>query len=77
MSKKSHFMWQDEGSGGVQGAIVDYDTGMIQWLDQPGCACGEDEQFQAISEFLAKGAFYLDPPADVLAEIRAALQETA
>ncbi len=70
---KSQFMWQDESSGGVQGAIIDHEAGMIQWLDQPGCACGDDAQWQSISEFLAKGAFYLAPPDDILAEMRAAL----
>jgi len=71
--KRHHFMWADD-SGGVQGAILDLEAGHIQWFDQPGCACGEDEQFQTLSEFLAQGSFYLSPPADVLEELRALAQ---
>jgi hypothetical protein len=63
-------MWADD-SGGVQGAILDLEAGRIQWFDQPGCACGEDEQFQSLSDFLAHGSFYLSPPSDVVDELRA------
>ncbi|MCS6836371.1 MAG: hypothetical protein NZ750_10175 [Anaerolineae bacterium] len=66
---RHHFMWADD-SGGVQGAVLDLEAGCIQWFDQPGCACGEDEQFQSLSDFMAQGSVYLSPPPEVVAEIR-------
>ncbi len=32
------WIWPDEASGGVKGARVDIDAGVIEWVDQPGCA---------------------------------------
>lgn len=67
---KHHFMWADD-SGGVQGAILDLEAGHVQWFDQPGCACGDAEQVQSLSEFMAQGSVYLSPPPEVADEIRA------
>jgi len=72
---KTAWMWQDEYSGGVMGAVVDLDERVIQWLDQPGCACGDSESEQTIADFLAKGPRWVHPPAEVEAEMRAELAE--
>ena len=66
------WIWHDEASNGVKGAIVDLDEGVIQWLDQPGCACGDNAQPQSIEDFLAHGAITF-VPTDVLDEMHAEL----
>jgi len=66
------WMWHDEASNGVKGAIVDLDMQVIQWVDQPGCACGDNTTPQSIRDFLDKGAIE-SVPADVLAEMHTAL----
>ena len=72
MSQRStSWIWADEASGGVKGARMDTDAGVIEWVDQPGCACGDDTAGQTIADFLANGPLE-SPPADVLAEMRLA-----
>jgi hypothetical protein len=66
-------MWQDEYSGGVKGVTVDLDERVIQWWDEPGCACGDNANDQSIADFIANGARHGSPPADVEAEMRAEL----
>lgn len=72
---KTTWMWQDEASGGVMGAIVNLDERRIQWLDQPGCACGDSNSEQTIADFLAKGPRWLQPPLDVETEMRSELAD--
>lgn len=72
---KTTWIWQDEVSGGVMGAVVDLDERLIQWLDQPGCACGDSNSEQTIADFLARGPRWIMPPADIEAEMRAELAE--
>lgn len=72
---QTSWMWQDEASGGVMGAIVDLDEGTIEWMDQPGCACGDSANTQTISDFLQRGPKSFPVPEDVEAEMKAALAE--
>ena len=69
------WMWHDEATGGVMGAIVDLDDRKISWMDQPGCACGDSSQPQSIDDFLTKGAL-VHVPQDVLDEMQTALTLT-
>ena len=66
------WIWADERSGGVKGARLDLAAGAIEWVDQPGCACGDAIARQTISDFKASGPLE-SPPEDVLDEMRAAL----
>lgn len=66
----TNWMWQDEGSGGVKGAVANPERKTISWFNEPGCACGDSEFTQAFQEFLQKGPIYINPPTDVLDEIR-------
>lgn len=66
------WMWHDDASNGVKGAIVDLDTNVIQWIDQPGCACGDNAQPQSIDDFLEKGSL-VHVPADILDEMHTEL----
>lgn len=63
---QTSWIWHDEGSGGVHGAQIDPDKRMVYWFDQPGCACEDTPFNQTITDFLARGARYFSPPADVL-----------
>ncbi len=76
MTTQSHatsWMWLDEATGQVQGATLDKERLVIEWVDSPGCACDDSPDEQTIADFLANGPRYLRPPADVLAEMRLAL----
>ncbi len=69
---QTSWMWFDEATNGIMGAIVDLDNQQIQWIDQPGCACGDNMQIQSIDDFLKNGAIpYV--PQDVLDEMHTAL----
>lgn len=72
---QTSWIWQDEASGGVMGAVVDLDDGTIDWVDQPGCACGDSTNTQAIQDFLQHGPKSFPVPEDVVAEMKAALTE--
>ena len=69
------WIWADEASGGVMGARADLAAGMIEWVDQPGCACGDATKRQTIADFLAKGPIHA-VPSDVLDEMHRALRQT-
>lgn len=63
------WMWHDEHSMMVKGATVDLDDQIIQYYDEPGCACTDSAHIQTITHFLEKGA--IQPvPDDVLEEMR-------
>ena len=66
------WIWADERSGGVKGARLDLAAGAIEWVDQPGCACGDAVARQTIADFNASGPME-SAPADVLDEMQAAL----
>lgn len=66
------WIWADEASGGVKGVRVDVASGIIEWVDQPGCACGDAASKQTFADFLSAGPLE-SPPADVVAEMRQAL----
>lgn len=68
------WMWHDEPTGGTMGAIVDLDDQKIQWIDQPGCACGNNMQEQPIDDFLNNGAIGYVPD-DILDEMRTELTQ--
>jgi hypothetical protein len=70
---EKQWLWANS-SGGTSAAIADFEDGTILWLDEPGCACSTHNNVQKFTDFLTKGARYLSPPEDVLAEIREALQ---
>ena len=70
---EKQWIWGNS-SGGVHAAIADFDDESIQWLEEPGCACSTYNNFQKFSHFLANGRRFLLPPADILAEMQAALQ---
>jgi len=63
------WIWADEPSSGVKGARIDLAAGMFEWVDQPGCACGDSIARQTIADFRENGPLEL-PPADVLEEMR-------
>lgn len=67
------WIWADAASGGVKGARIDLAGGFIEWVDQPGCACGDAVERQTIADFLAKDPFESPPPA-VLSEMREAVK---
>lgn len=68
------WIWPDS-SGGTMGAVVDLDEQMIEWMDQPGCACGDSANQQTIQDFLQRGPRSFPVPDDVQAEMKAALTE--
>lgn len=70
------WMWHDEASNGVKGAILDLDDHLIQWMDQPGCACGDNSQPQSFEDFLRQGAIE-SVPDDIEAEMEAVITPIA
>ena len=70
---QTSWIWHDEATGGVMGVVADLDKRTLTWFDQPGCACGGPEDAQSIADVMARGPRFLDPPAEVLAEMEAAL----
>lgn len=68
------WIWADEASGGVKGARIDLAAGLIEWVDQPGYACGDAIARQPIADFSENGPLET-PPADVLDEMRDAVNE--
>ncbi len=67
------FMWLNESTGGMSGAQMDLEEGIIQWFEAPGCACGGSDAEQTITDFLESGPRALIPPDDVLEEMRQAI----
>ena len=73
MAKKS-WMWQNERTGGVQGATFDFETQQMIWYDEPGCGCAASgEVTQSCEEFSEAPAMAV--PDDVLEEMEAAIAE--
>ena len=68
------WIWADEASGGVKGARIDLVASVIEWLEQPGCACGDAIARQSIADFRENGPLE-SPSADVLEEMRAAMHK--
>jgi len=69
--------WMWPRNNGVQGATLNLETGRIHWYDNPGCACDDNSQEQTVDDFVKNGPLYGNPPEDVLAEMRAALEAIA
>ena len=65
----TRWIWQDEFTIHVRGVIVDLDDQLIQWFDEPGCACTDSTHEQSITDFLENGE-QQPVPADVLEEMR-------
>jgi hypothetical protein len=74
---QKQWMWQDESSGGVRAAVVDFEDRRILWFEEPGCACAGSNGEQSFDDFLKRGARAIMPPDDVLEEMRAALVASA
>ena len=68
------WMWRDEQTDSIAGVTVDIEQGVLQWYDEPGCACAGSNAEQTVSDFLETGSRIARPPDDVLAEMRMALQ---
>lgn len=72
---KSAWMWEDDGE--VYGLGIDLETHRLRWFVHAGCMCDHDDSYadQTPDEFRRRGApgGIGDPPADVAAEIDAAL----
>lgn len=67
------WMWPTS-AGGVNGARIDADEGVIRWFDDAAaCACGGSAVDQPFDGFIARGPAFPDIPADVLAEMRESL----
>lgn len=69
------WMWPNN-NGGVEGAVIDLEDGMIQWYNEPGCACAGSESEQSIEDFLLKGPRFILPPEDILDEMKIALTQS-
>ena len=67
------WMWANERTGGVAGVTLDVGRRLLQWYDEPGCACGDSSALQPAADFLQRGPRGGSPPPDVIAEMRAAL----
>ncbi len=76
MAEKT-WMWRDEYRNSVAGVIVDLDKNVVQWYDEPGCACTDSEAIQTIADFLERGPSALQPPNDVVDEMKTALADYA
>lgn len=71
MATKS-WMWQNENTGGVQGATLNIEKQSMIWYDEPGCGCAAgSEVVQTIAEFRKYPALLV--PDDVLEEMHAAI----
>ena len=68
------WMWRDEQTDSIAGVLIDIELGVLQWYDEPGCACAGSNAEQTVSDFLETGPRIARPPDDVLAEMRMALQ---
>ncbi len=69
--------WMWAHNNGVQGVTINLDTGRLHWYDNPGCACDDNSQEQAIADFLKNGPLYGSPPEDVVAEMCSVLKSIA
>ncbi|MCY4063157.1 MAG: hypothetical protein OXG53_12365 [Chloroflexi bacterium] len=67
------WIWPDEASGGVKGARLNLAHGLVEWVEQPGCACGNAIASQTVTDFREQGPMET-PPADVLEEMRNAIR---
>jgi hypothetical protein len=68
------WMWPTE-RGGVNGAKIDVERGLIQWYDEIGCACDDSDALQSYAHFIQHGPAFEDAPLDVVAELTAAVEQ--
>jgi len=66
------WMWATAG-GGVNGAKIDTQHGLIQWFDEIGCACDDSTDIQTYAQYLENGAMFTDAPEDVIEELSASV----
>lgn len=66
------WVWQHE--NGTQAASLHLEKCLVLWYDNPDCGCGDNAHEQTFEQFLNQGARWADPPKDVEAEIRAAVE---
>ena len=70
------WMWAVDGE--VYGLSIDLETNALRWFVHAGCACDFDDSYatQTPQQFLARGipGGVADPPAEILAEIRGAVE---
>lgn len=71
---RTSWIWADDASGGVKGARFDLVASLIEWVDQPGSACGDAIARQPIADFVENGPLGT-PPADLLDEMRDAVNK--
>ncbi|RMG78232.1 MAG: hypothetical protein D6712_21810 [Chloroflexi bacterium] len=71
--RKTAWMWRDESTDAVMGVTFDEDRAVLQWYDEPGCACTGSDAEQPLADFLENGPRGGNPPPDVLEEMRAEL----
>lgn len=72
-SPNTAWMWATD-DGGVNGATLDQIQGRVLWFADAGaCACGDSSAVQSFEQFVQKGAYLDSIPADVLAEMRYAV----
>jgi hypothetical protein len=65
--------WIWSADEGINGLRIDTERGTLEWMDGPGCACGDSLYSQPYRDFLARGPKLDGIPDDVLAEIRASV----
>jgi len=75
------WMWAVDNTmygGEVYGLSIDLETKALRWFVHAGCACDFDDSYatQTPQQFLARGipGGVADPPAEILAEIRGAVE---
>jgi hypothetical protein len=67
------WMWRAD-DGGTEGADLDLGHGVVRWYDSVACACEDNKLEQTFADFLKRGAHYGDPPPEIEAEMRAAVE---
>jgi hypothetical protein len=72
MKPATSWMWRDA-DGGVQGADLNLDHGVVRWYESMACACEDNKLEQTFADYLRRGAHYADPPPEIEAEIRASV----
>jgi 3-hydroxyacyl-CoA dehydrogenase len=72
MTVNTAWMWKDD-QDAIWGLTLNRERGVLEFADSIGCACGDSFAEQTFADFRARGSRYADLPADVEAEVLAAL----
>jgi hypothetical protein len=70
---RTAWMWANK--DGISGMTIDIDQRRLQWVDEIGCACGDNPFDQTYEAFLSHGAPVGGVPNDVLAEIETSVRQ--